>query len=101
MFATTSGFGSYTSSSGIASTSDFVNDSLTSPFTSYFGSYFGDWDNTNNLLKAPLASRSLILTSTWSGRPVYYYHQMALGQTVGYCATASANSPRNLYFSAE
>lgn len=99
MFATTSGFGSYTSSSGIASTSDFVNDSLTSPFTSYFGSYFGDWDNVNNLLKAPLASRSLILTSTWSGRPVYYYHQMALGQTVGYCATASANSPRNLYFS--
>lgn len=99
MFTTTSGFGSYTSSSGIASTSDFVNDSLTSPFTSYFGSYFGDWDNTNNLLKAPLASRSLILTSTWSGRPVYYYHQMALGQTVGYCATASANSPRNLYFS--
>lgn len=97
MFATTSGFGSYTSSSGIASTTDFANDSLTSPFTSYFGSYFGDWDNSNNLLRAPLASRSLILTSTWSGRPVYYYHQMALGQTVGYCATAAANSPRSLY----
>jgi hypothetical protein len=99
MFSVTAGYGSYTTSSGIATSTDFVNDSLTTPFTSSFGSYFGDWDITNNLLKAHIASRSLILTSTWSGRPVYYHHQMALGHPVGYCATASANSPRNLYHS--
>lgn len=99
MFSVTAGYGSYTTSSGIATSTDFVNDSLTAPFTSSFGSYFGDWDITNNLLKAHIASRSLILTSTWSGRPVYYHHQMALGHPVGYCATASANSPRNLYHS--
>lgn len=99
MFSVTAGFGSYTTSSGIATSTDFVNDSLTAPFTSSFGSYFGDWDITNNLLRAHIASRSLILTSTWSGRPVYYHHQMALGHPVGYSATASANSPRNLYHS--
>ncbi len=99
MFAVTSGFGNYTTSSGIATTGNLVTDSVICPFTSHFGSYFGDWDNTNNLLKAFLASKSLILTATWSGRPVYYYHQMALGQTVGYSAMASANSPRNLYHS--
>jgi PKD repeat protein len=99
MFAVTSGFGSYTSSSGVASTSSLVTDSIAIPFTSHFGSYFGDWDNTNNLLKAFIASKSLTLTATWSGRPVYYFHQMALGQPVGHSALMSANSPRNLYHS--
>lgn len=99
MFTVSSGFGNYTASSGVVSTGDFVTDSVVSPFTSYFGSYFGDWDNTNNLLKAGLASKSLVLAATWSGRPVYYFHQMGLGQTIGYSAMASANSPRNLYHS--
>lgn len=99
MFTVSSGFGNYTASSGVISSGDFVTDSIVSPFTSYFGSYFGDWDNTNNLLKAGLASKSLVLAATWSGRPVYYFHQMGLGQTIGYSATASANSPRNLYHS--
>lgn len=99
MFNVSSGFGSYTSSSGIANVTNFVFDSVTCPFTSHFGSYFGDWDNNDNFLRAGLASKSLLLTATWSGRPVYYFHQMALGQTIGYSAMASANSPRNLYHS--
>jgi hypothetical protein len=99
MFNVSSGFGSYTASSGIASVGDFTKDSITCPFTSHFGSYFGDWDNNDNFLRAGLASKSLVLTATWSGRPVYYFHQMALGQTIGHSAMASANSPRNLYHS--
>lgn len=99
MFNVSSGFGSYTSSSGIASTGDLVTDSVAIPFTSHFGSYFGDWDNSNNLLKSFIASKSLILTSTWSGRPVYYFHQMALGEPIGHSTLMSANSPRNLYHS--
>lgn len=99
MFNVSSGFGSYTASSGIADVTDFTKDSVTCPFTSHFGSYFGDWDNNDNFLRAGLASKSLLLTATWSGRPVYYFHQMALGQTIGYSALASANSPRNLYHS--
>lgn len=99
MFAATAGFGNYTTSSGVVAVGNLVADSFSCPFTSYFGSYFGDWDNTNNLLRATIASRSLILTSIWSGRPVAYHHQMALGQTIGYTAKMAINSPRSLYHS--
>jgi hypothetical protein len=99
MFSYGCGDGSYTSCSGVVNTNTFATDSMTSPFSAFFGSYFGDWDNTNALMRAGIASRSLILTAMWSGRPVYYYHQMALGYPVGYCATLSANSSRSLYHS--
>jgi PKD repeat protein len=99
MFSYGCGDGSYTSCSGVVNNNNFANDSLVSPFTAYFGSYFGDWDISNNLMRVGLGSRSIILAAMWSGRPVYYYHQMALGQTIGYCATISANSTRSLYHS--
>lgn len=99
MFSYGSGGGSYTSCGGVAATTDFLTDSLTSPFTSYFGSYFGDWDNLHNFMRAGMASKSLILTSVWSGRPILYCHPMALGETAGNATLISVNSPRSLYYS--
>lgn len=46
------GSGNYNGASGVASSSDFANDSLLNPFTLIFGSYFGDWDNSDNFLRA-------------------------------------------------
>jgi hypothetical protein len=57
----------------------------------FFGSYFGDWDNESNFLRASLGS-GYALTASWSGRPLYFYHRMALGETVGECVRLSQNN---------
>ena len=73
------GPGTYTSANGVTNSSYFANDSLLNPFTMLFGSYFGDWDNSNNLLRAPLASKGWGLASMWAGRPYWMVHSSAHG----------------------
>jgi PKD repeat protein len=86
------GAGSYTNCNGIGNTAKFASDSLQSVFTMLFGSYFGDWDSpSNNLLRASLANGTT-LTNAWSGRPFWYMHHMALGETIGFSARASINN---------
>ncbi|MEO7558213.1 MAG: Calx-beta domain-containing protein [Gammaproteobacteria bacterium] len=65
-------------------------------FTMLFGSAFGDWDVVNNFLRAPLATTTYGLTSSWSGWPHWFYHHMALGETIGYSTRLSQNNS-NLY----
>lgn len=77
-----SGAGGYSSASGIINTNQLATDSIQSIFTTIFGSYFGDWDISNNLLRASLASGSTLINA-WSGRPVWHFHDMAMGATVG------------------
>lgn len=91
------GGGSFTSASGIGSTSNFASANLEGVFTMLFGSYFGDWDSQNNFLKAPLA-QGKILTSVWSGRPHYQFHHMGLGENIGYSVLQTQNNPGNLYY---
>jgi len=85
------GGGSYTSASGIGSSSSFPVDSLKGVFTLLFGSYFGDWDVSNNFLRSSLGGGS-ILTSAWSGRPFWYFHHTGLGETMGFSALKSMNN---------
>ncbi|MFN3938999.1 MAG: T9SS type A sorting domain-containing protein, partial [Chitinophagales bacterium] len=85
------GGGWYQGAGGIGSTTDFTTNYPLSVFTMLFGSYFGDWDNTDNFLRAALASGS-ILTNVWAGRPHLQFHQMALGETIGYCIRKSQNN---------
>ena len=61
-------------------------------FTMLFGSAFGDWDVINNFLRAPLATTSYGLTSSWSGYPHWFYQHMALGQHIGYSTLLSQNN---------
>lgn len=82
LFTFGSGGGSYQSASGIIRTSDLVTDSLQTIFMTIFGSYHGDWDIQNNLMRVALA-RGTALTNAWSGRPIWYFHSMAMGETVG------------------
>ena len=80
------GPGSYTSCSGVGNTSNFATDSLKSIFTMSFGSYYGDWDNQNNFLRAPLASKGWTLTNCWSGRPHWVFEHFGLGYPIGFSA---------------
>jgi hypothetical protein len=66
-------------------------------FTIFYGSWFGEWDRTDDLLRSVLASRTMGLTSSWSGVPHHYYHHMALGETVGYGIRLSQNNGNTLY----
>ncbi len=86
------GGGSYTSCSGVGSTTNFINDSVKTVFTMLFGSYFGDWDSQNNLLRAPLASPGLALTSCWSGRPYWFFHHMMDGENIGFSTMTTQNN---------
>lgn len=88
------GGGSYTSCSGVGTTSNFASaaNQCQVAFTSLFGSYFGDWDVTNNLLRASIANGKG-LTCCWSGRPHWYFHGMALGESIGEAVLYTQNRP--------
>ncbi len=92
------GGGWFQGAGGIGSTADFANSHTQSVFTMLFGSYFGDWDSQNNFLRAPLA-QGLTLTNAWSGRPHWVFHQMAMGETIGYCARTTQNNSSTYFAS--
>ena len=85
------GPGNPSNAGGIISTSNLATDSIQSIFTMLFGSYFGDWGYTNNLLRAALASGT-VLTNVWAGRPNWQFHHMAMGKPIGYSVLKSKNN---------
>jgi hypothetical protein len=86
------GAGSYNSCAGVGVTADFNTKPLKGIFTMTFGSYFGDWDAQNSFLRGPLCAPQPALTSCWAGRPNWFFHQMALGESIGYCALVTQNN---------
>ncbi len=92
------GSGTFTSANGVGSTQDFVNDTLRNIFTLLCGSYFGDWDNSDNFLRAPLASPSWTLTSCWAGNPPFTLHRMALGEPIGQSLLRTQNATEADYY---
>ena len=96
LMANGNGGGSYELASGVGATADFGRRPFKAAFVSLFGSYFGDWDVTNNFMRAPLAGNAtgdgLALTCFWAGRPTFFMHHMATGETVGYSMRVSMNS---------
>ena len=90
------GGGSYTSAGGIGNTVQFDSIEVKNIFTMLFGSYFGDWDSKNNLLRAPLASGTA-LTNAWAGRPNWFMHHMAMGETIGFSTKLTQNNNGSVY----
>jgi FlgD Ig-like domain len=82
----------YTHCGGVGGTSDFAQYPVQSVFTVLYGSYFGDWDNTDNVLRAPLGAAGLPLCCFYAGRPTWNFHQMALGVTLGYITRKNQNN---------
>ena len=96
LFTFGAGAGGYQNASGVIKTDQLVNDSIQSVFTTIFGSYFGDWDVSNNLLRATLA-RGNALINAWSGRPIWYFHHMAMGKPVGHVLLNTQNANGGYY----
>jgi hypothetical protein len=94
------GGGSYTSMSGMGThgnykdvwSSDIIGGDAKAVFFMMFGSWFGEWDSTDNLMRAALATSTMGLTCSWAGRPHWYYHHMGLGEPIGYSARLSQNN---------
>jgi hypothetical protein len=91
------GGGTFTSASGVATTSQLVSSDPRVIFTMLFGSWFGDWDSQDNLLRAAICTTNYTLTSAWAGRPFWYFHHMGLGETVGFSARATQNNDGSVY----
>ncbi len=82
----------YTNCGGVGSTTDFATRTVLSPFTILYGSYFGDWDNENNVLRAPLGAQGYPLVCFWAGRPTWHLHWMSLGHPIGACTRLTQNN---------
>ncbi|HXS68320.1 MAG TPA: glycoside hydrolase family 9 protein, partial [Candidatus Polarisedimenticolia bacterium] len=99
LFAYGCGPGSYTSIEGIGNvgryrdgvTTELVHDDVRAVFTLLYGSWLGDWDSEDNIQRAVLATKDLGLTCSWSGRPHWFMHRMALGEPIGYSARLTQN----------
>lgn len=61
-------------------------------FWQTFGSYFGDWNLQNNFMRAFLAMPDYGLANAWVGRPNWFFHHMALGETIGYSTRLTQNN---------
>ena len=99
LFAYGCGSGSYTSIGGIGNvgrysdgvTTELVQDDPKAVFTLLYGSWLGDWDSEDNIQRAVLATKDLGLTCSWSGRPHWFMHHMALGEPIGFSARLTQN----------
>jgi len=92
------GPGWFTGASGVGNTIDFATNQSRVVFAMLFGSYFGDWDSEDNFLRAPLCSSdsagesSYGLAAAWTGFPFWFFHHMALGNTIGYSTKVTQNN---------
>ncbi|MDR2015258.1 MAG: hypothetical protein LBP99_06505 [Azoarcus sp.] len=94
------GGGSYTSCAavgGTLTTGHLATQNYGVIFWQSFGSYFGNWNTQNNLMRALLAMPDYGLTSAWTGRPHWFFHHMALGETIGYSTWLTQNNKGILY----
>ena len=93
------GAGSYATIAGLGntglysdgSTTELVSNNVRGVFNLLFGSWLGDWDHEDNILRAPLAT-STGLVSVWSGRPHWFIHPMGIGETIGFTARLAMNN---------
>jgi len=94
------GGGSSTSMSGMGThgdladvtSYDLVGQDAKAVFFMMMGSWLGEWDSSDNIMRAALATPSLGLTCSWAGRPHWFYHHMALGEPIGYSARLTMNN---------
>ncbi|HEY0978695.1 MAG TPA: hypothetical protein VGE21_14585 [Flavobacteriales bacterium] len=83
------GAGSFTSIQGVGATEDLASEGTMGAFAHLFGSYFGDWDNSDNFMRAALASG--LLGAVW-GPQEMAFHEMALNAPIGQAVRRSQNA---------
>jgi len=88
--------GTYSSATGIGTATNVASSAVNVVFASFYGDYFGDWDfETNPLMPAFLAANGGVLACEWSGRPHWFQHALATGETIGYCLKETQNAQYN------
>jgi hypothetical protein len=63
-----------------------------SVFVMVFGSHLGNWDHTDNIMRAFLATPLVGLTCCLSGEPHWFCHHMGLGEPIGYSTRLTMNN---------
>jgi len=104
LWAYGSGGGDYTSMSQLGThgiyhdlwSSDIVGQDAKAIFSMLYGSHFGEWDTTDNIMRAMLATPTMGLTVCLGGRPHWFFHHMGLGEPIGYGARVTMNN-QSLY----
>jgi hypothetical protein len=57
------------------------------------GSHFGNWDHTDDIMRAVLATPTMgLAVCAIAGHPHWYCHHMGLGETIGYGTRVSMNN---------
>lgn len=97
LFAYGGGGGSYDQANGVATTGEFAANDPRCAFFMLHGSYFGDWNTENNLLRAAIATPSFSLVSVWTSLPHWFFHRMALGESVGSVVKLMQNDRARIY----
>lgn len=86
-----SGLGTHDGSFLDVWSTDFVALDAHAVFVIMFGSWFGNWDSTDDLLRAVLATPTMGLTACL-GVPHWFVHHMGLGETIGYGTRLTLNN---------
>jgi hypothetical protein len=71
---------------------DLVHWGARSVFVMVFGSHLGNWDHTDNIMRAFLATPLVALTCCMSGEPHWFCHHMGLGEPIGYSTRLTMNN---------
>ena len=71
---------------------DIVGQDAKAVFVMFFGSYFGNWDGTDDIMRAVLATPGMGLTCCMAGRPHWFFHHMGLGEPIGYSTRLTMNN---------
>lgn len=97
LFAYAGGGGDWEKADGVGTTANFVNGDPQAIFYLLHGSYFGDWNTTDNFLRSAIATPNYGLVSIWSSLPHWYFHPMALGETIGFATQLTQNNRDGIY----
>jgi len=76
-------------------TTDFVEQDIKTVFVMLLGSHFAYWALEDDLMRAVLATPHYGLSCVFAGSPHWFFHHMALGETLGYSARLAQNNLTN------
>lgn len=82
---------------GVGWTEDFAAQNPQAVFYLLHGSWFGDWNTSDNFLRAAIATPNDGLVSIWSSLPHWFFHHLAMGETIGFATRLIQNNQNGLY----
>jgi hypothetical protein len=84
-------YGSFEEVGGLITTRQALTTELKVVFSQILGSYSGDWNSSDNVLRSLIAAPGYCLAAVW-GSPLWYFHPMGLGETIGAAARLVQNN---------